>query len=67
MKRSYEKLLKQAQRSMKLNKDAVIKIWNHSSPHFNGDAPHRYDGCDLECSYCLRPKNWKVSAKKFEF
>jgi hypothetical protein len=64
MKKKHEKLLEQAQYSMRLSSDAVIEIWNHSNPHFNWDAPHRYDEGESECSYCLRPKDWKPTSQK---
>jgi len=37
----------------------VLLQWNADRPHFGGSGPHRYDGSDKECSYCLRPLNWK--------
>jgi hypothetical protein len=37
----------------------MIETWNDDAPHFNGMGPHRYDDRSKECSYCLRPKNWK--------
>lgn len=36
----------------------LIQEWNHPTPHFYGDGPHRYDGKSKECLYCGRPKNW---------
>ena len=46
-----------------LNPDICIKLvlemWNDEAPHFGGSGPHRYDGSDKECCYCIRPKDWK--------
>lgn len=38
---------------------SLLEMWNARTPHFGGSGPHRYDGISKECSYCLRPKNWK--------
>lgn len=40
----------------------IMKDWNAETPHFGGIGPHRYDGNEKECSYCLRPKDWKPVA-----
>jgi hypothetical protein len=49
-------------RELLKNKDFLLKgileQWNAETPHFGGVGPHRYNGKDKECCYCLRPKTW---------
>jgi len=37
----------------------MVEQWNNKTPHFGGNGPHRYDGTDKKCCYCLRPIKWK--------
>lgn len=55
----FKKALKDASEELGKTEEEVLKLWNDDKPHFGGGRPHRYDGGDDECSYCLRPKDWK--------
>ena len=59
MKQTELKIFQKALTLPALRNHAMLDMWNHNSPHFGGNGPHRYDGKSKQCSYCLRPKNWK--------
>lgn len=44
--------------------DEVLEIWLTKTPHFEGSGPHRYDDKSEYCTYCLKPKNFKVQKEK---
>lgn len=61
--KQYKKAATAALKAITAHKNIGVKLllecWNADTPHFGGGMPHRYDGSDKECAYCLRPKTWK--------
>lgn len=59
----HHKQLDEASKARGASPKEILKLWNTIRPHFDNSMPHRYDGRDKECAYCLCPIDWKRSAK----